>query len=376
MVNELCELAASGVNATQIGIVGVVLIVLGILCFVLNKKRVLRARWLLPVLLFLFTIGAPVQHTAFAQDANNDCVSEQDDGQNPGTPEAIGGLVDDNPDLVYDEDFGEFYATFAVLPNDNAPDGDGFDIATLQLLGDYPHPEYPHTFLILDPENPVPPETPNFPGNPDWGNVWGQWYLELTCDPDDTDHCGIDPDDTIVCYDPSAGTCWPTGNASVYFNNLAQPGVYSIQYTVNTESGIPLIPATITVNLPEPPPPSPITAASDTFFSGSCGEWPTGDFSVDLMDYVSTTGSGALLPGTIDLDPMTPEVDSSVTVYNANFPSNYITFVVDENGIVTMTAPMGGTPGTSDDYSFEFTIRDTDDFESNTGSITVSFDCA
>jgi hypothetical protein len=40
-----------------------------------------------------------------------------------------------------------------------------------------------------------------------------------------------------------------------------------------------------------------------------------------------------------------------------------------------MTAPEGGMPGYENQYPFDFTIRDTDDFESNTGTITVAFSC-
>ena len=90
---------------------------------------------------------------------------------------------------------------------------------------------------------------------------------------------------------------------------------------------------------------------------------------------MSTTGTGTLLSETIDLNPSTPGIDNSITVYNPDFPENYITFVVDENGIVTMTAPEGGMPGYENQYPFDFTIRDTDDFESNTGTITVAFSC-
>ncbi len=56
MVNELCELAASGVNAKQIGIFGALLIILGVIFFVLSKKRKLNVKWLMPVALLIFTM--------------------------------------------------------------------------------------------------------------------------------------------------------------------------------------------------------------------------------------------------------------------------------------------------------------------------------
>jgi hypothetical protein len=93
------------------------------------------------------------------------------------------------------------------------------------------------------------------------------------------------------------------------------------------------------------------------------------------MDYVSTTGTGTLLPGTIDLIPSTPEIDTTVTIYNPSFPANFATLTVDSNGIVTMTLPTGGSPGYDNDYTFRFTIRDSDDFLSNEGEIMLSFNC-
>jgi len=367
MVNELCELAASGVNAKQIGIFGALLIILGVIFFVLSKKRKLNVKWLMPVALLIFTIGTPFQQLVIAQSAG-ECSPRQSNSQtpSPGTPEALGGLIDDNPELAYDEDYGEYYATFSVLPNDNAPNGDSFDISTLQLLGEFPDPEYQYSFLILDPENPAPPATPNSPGNPDWANVWGYWYLELTCDPDDTDHCGTDPGDNIVCHDPSGGTCWPNGDVSVYLNSSAQPGVYTIQYTVNTQSGIPLIPATITVTVPETVGPSPITSYSVDGYSNGCDVWPN-DFSLDLMDgsFFSTTGPGTLLANTIDLDPGTPGQQTTITIYDEDTQEKYVTYTVDNAGILTMTTPQSEYEGYNT-YILNITIFDSNGFAPDT----------
>lgn len=357
MVNELCELAASGVNAKQIGIFGALLIILGVIFFVLSKKRKLNVKWLMPVALLIFTIGTPFQQLVIAQSAE-ECFPNQTPITS--TPEALGGLINDNPDLI--EEFGEYSAAFSVLSNDNAPDGDPFNVATLELLGDYADPESPYNFLILDPDNPVPPATPNSPGNPDWANVWGTWSLELTCDPDDTDHCGTNFDDSLYCIDASAGTCWPTGVVNVYFNNLAEPGTYSIQYTVNTQSGIPLIPATITVTVPEVVEPSPITSYSVDGYSNACDVWPN-DFSLDLMDgsFFSTTGPGTLLANSIDLDPGTPGQQTTITIYAEDSAENYVTYTVDNAGILTMTTPQSEFEGFNT-YILDISIQDSNGF--------------
>lgn len=383
MVNELCELAASGVSSFQLILFGIVLLGVGSALFTLRKKG-LHVRWVLVALLFALSLTTPLQQEVFAQSAE-DCPPAQANSQDPPTEESvpISGLVDDYPELITDLDLNEdppllygYNSFFQVLTNDNAPTGDPFDVGTLQLLSDYKIIDEDgwETHLILDPNDQTMPDPNDYwIDNP---NIWGMWYLELTCDPNDTDHCDVDMDDTAYCTDPLGNSCWPSGDVVVYLYGRAAPGNYSIQYTVNTLSGKQFIPATITVTVPEPPVPNPITALGDTFNSSSCGEWPIADFAVDLMGYVSTTGDGTLLPSSIDLDPSTPEIDKVITVYSTSVPTNYITFTVDENGIVTMTNPQGGVPGNSGDYTFLYTISDSDDFTSTPALITVSFGCA
>ncbi len=326
------------------------------------------------------TLSMPaIPQTAYAQAAD-DCVPTQTNQTN-----SAGVLVNDSPVLEPQfvpgdpPVFDGFSSRFLVLTNDNAPQGDPFDVSTLQLVGDYPSPNADGRFLILDPDNQNPPTTPGGSGDPGWEYVWGDWTLELTCNVADVLNCtDLDPGPSVSpgCISLDRSGCWPTGYVEVYLSASAQPGTYTIPYTVQTEGGINLAPATITVAFSEIPEPSPITALDDSLSGGSlCDTWPSGDFSVDLMTYVSTTGTGTLLSATIDLNPSTPGIDNSITVYNPDFPENYITFVVDENGIVTMTAPEGGMPGYENQYPFDFTIRDTDDFESNTGTITVAFSC-
>jgi len=189
------------------------------------------------------------------------------------------------------------------------------------------------------------------------------WALEFTCDPDDAEHCGTDPDDSVYCYDPSGGTCWPTGEVSVWFySSIAQPGTYSIQYTVNTQSGIPLIPATITVTVPETVGPSPITSYSVDGYSNGCDVWPN-DFSLDLMDgsFFTTTGPGTLLANSIDLDPGTPGQQTTITIYAEDSAENYVTYTVDNAGILTMTTPQSEFEGFNT-YILDITIQDSNGF--------------
>lgn len=362
MVNELCELASSGLDEKQIATFGVVLIIIGAILFIASKNGWIRAKLLFPIFLLLFTITSPLQQVIFAQSAET-CPPTQSNNQ---TPIALGGLIDDNPELTYDSEYGEYYSSFTILPNDSAPNGDPFDVSTLQLLGSYPSPDYPHTFLILDPNNPTPPATPSFPGNPDWDNVWGSWQLVLTCDIEDTDHCGTDPGDNIVCTDPSDGTCWPTGEVMVYFSSQAEPGDYTIQYTVNTESGATLIPATITVTVPETIGPSPISSYNVDDYSNGCDVWPN-NFSLDLMDgsFFTTTGPGTLLANTIDLDPQTPGRQTTITIYAEASVENYVTYTVDDNGLLTMTTPQSEFEGYNT-YILNITIFDSNGFAPDT----------
>src|SRR5690606_8556401 len=132
----------------------------------------------------------------------------------------------------------------------------------------------------------------------------------------------------------------------------------SIQYTVRTMSGVQLSPATITVIKPLP---SPITAANtgESYMHGgqNCADNPFDtNWSVNLMDFVTTTGTGTLLASTIDLNPLLPGIQSSATELGT-------TFTVDSNGIVTMTAPTG--PGAHPDTGFSYTIQDSDGYTSN-----------
>ena len=396
MVNELCVLAASGISTGSAILIGITLLFIGAIGYILHKRNGLNTKWLMPVLVFMFSIVSPISQSVFAQSVGqcNPGGNGTQGGSNlissPIGPSALGGLVDDNPVLTanfdLDDDPPTFYgfsANFQILNNDNAPDGDPFDVSTLQLLGNYPDPNPGaiNSFLILDPNNPTPPNSPGAPGFPGWENVWGYWSLEMTCDINDLLNC-VDNDPSPVvepyCISVDWSGCWPNGSVNMSFNSNTQPGVYSIQYTVNTQSGAPLTPATITVTVPEPPEPpepSPILAGSDTLFQEDCDSWPVGLFSVDLMDYISTTGTGTLLPGTIDLIPSTPGIDTTVTIYNPFYPADFATLTVDYNGIVTMTLPTGGSPGYDNDYTFNFTIRDSDDFLSNEGEITLSFNC-
>lgn len=369
MTDELCELINAGLSIHQITIMAVAIISGSIALFWLSRKGHARYRYLL----FVFALGAALVTTSlpgtvFAQSAE-DCQQSQAGGSGGGVGQ-IGGLIDDNPPVAYDEDYGEYRATFAVLPNDDEPVGDGFDVSTLRLVGaNQLFNDVWSTHLILDPNDQTMPDPDS-----DWWNapnVWGAWYLETVCDPEDTDNCAPFGPDAYHCT-TGLGSCRPNGDVTVYFTAWAPQGSYSIQYAVNTQSGISLAPATITVNLILP---SPITANNLNQDHG-CGEWPVGDFSMDMMDgsFFSTTSSGTLLANSIDLDPSTPGRQDTVTIYENNNGGLYGTFHVDSSGILTVVAPHSVTMSSSY-FVLSFTIDDTDGFVSNTGTLTLEPDC-
>lgn len=379
MVNELCKLAPSGTSVSQMVIIGFAIFSASLMLFAVLKKYKISTKWMLMSLVFVFSLTLTTsRQTVFAQSAEDCTPSQVNNGSgDSGGSSALGNLNNDNPLLSYDSMNSVYSASFSVLPNDTAPNGDAFDVSTLRLLGDYQDPGDEYSFLILDPSNPIPPTTPNSPMNPDWANVWGRWILDLSCNPADVAHCDTDPGGNATCSDPSAGTCWPNGNVYVELWDNAQSGTYSIPYTVNTVSGKTFTPANITVNLNLVF--STINALSGTYAidsdANNCESWPTVDFSLDIMDYVLVNPGSTADLSAIDLDPSTPGVDSSVTIYNPDDAGDYITLSVDSVGIVTMTAPMGGTPGFSNNYDFDFTIKDTDQNISNTATITLQFSC-
>ncbi len=359
MVNELCQLAASGISTTYIAALSAMLLGSGIALFVFRKKLGLHARWLLPVLVLVFSLSTPLQQAVFAQAAGN-CTTTQDQQTSGSNNQVVlGGLIDDNPEVSYDEDEGAYGARFSVLPNDNAPNGDPFNVSTLELISNYSITNSAgwENHLILDPEGQTLPDPDSWWW--DAPNVWGYWYLDLTCDPEDTEHCAVYPGDYVACTDPLGGTCWPNGNVIVFFTSRAEPDDYAIDYTVRTQSGVLLTPATITVTLPEPPlGPSPIIGSNVSHNHG-CDLWPS-DFSLNLMDgsFFTTSGPGTLLANTIDLDPDTPGRQTSITIYaEYELGSGYITYTVDDTGILTMTTPQSALEG-SDTYILYITIQD------------------
>lgn len=153
MVNELCVLAASGISTGSAILIGITLLFIGAIGYILHKRNGLNTKWLMPVLVFMFSIVSPISQSVFAQSDGqcNPGGNGTQGGSNlissPIGPSALGGLVDDNPVLTanfdLDDDPPTFYgfsANFQILNNDNAPDGDPFDVSTLQLLGNYPDP--------------------------------------------------------------------------------------------------------------------------------------------------------------------------------------------------------------------------------------------
>lgn len=391
-MDEVCELAKTGMSGSNVTVIAAVILGVCILLYMLSRKGYVHYRYFMLALMLGATLSIPaIPQTTYAQAAN-DCVPVQNNNNQPGS---AGLLVDDNPMLEPQFAPGDppifdgFRSRFPVLSNDNAPQGDPFDVSTLQLVGNHPSPNADGYFLILDPDNENPPGSPGGYGDPGWEYVWGEWSLELTCNVADVLNCtDTDPGPGIspVCISLDRSGCWPTGYVEVYLSASAQPGTYTIPYTVQTEGGVNLAPATITVafsETPEPPEPSPITARTDILFTGPCYTWnfdpeTYGEgytFSLDLMDGVNifTTGGGALLPATIDLDPSTPGRQSTITTYAA-IPVYYTTFTVNNSGVVTMTTPRSSDPASDIEFLLQFTIEDEDGNQSNVGQFVYVSD--
>lgn len=341
MVDDVCVLANTGLHAKSIMVLALAILGMSVGLYVLHKKGYVHYK-LLPIgAVLLVSLLVPLQTRSVSAQAAPDCPPGQSDEQNsnPDSSAPLGGLVNDNPPVIEEPGLpGQFFATFPVLDNDNAPDGDPFDISTLKLIGGVNNIQLFGVwegagYEIYNPD--------------DENEQWGYWEINLDCD--------IWNDDTM-----DADECPPTNSVTVrLFSNVPTGVPITIQYSVRTVSGALLAPATITVVKPAP---SPITAndSGETYTIGhNCPAEPWDqNWSLDLMALISTTGSGTLLPGTIDLDEFTPGVQSSVTILNT-------TFTVDGNGIVTMTAPTDGDPFNYPSAGFSYQIQDTDGNYSN-----------
>jgi hypothetical protein len=389
MVNELCELASSGISTKSVILAGAALVLFGVIGYILHRKNKLNAKWLMPVIVLLFTVFSPISSKVLAQSAPG-CTPNQGGSQNPGgVVRTNGQLIDDNPSLAgvfdyfqpYPYPFIAYSAIYTIVNNDTAPGGDPFDFATLRLLdsGNSVMDEGREKFLILDPNDQTLPLNPDALWEYDYDaqydtntNVWGWWALELTCNESDIANCDSPGplDDDPICTNPGGGTCWPSGKIRVSLKNTAPSGVYSIPYTVDTVGGLPSNTATVTIEVPDTQPDPPLIYAQN-FNVAICFDWEP--FPIDIMSYITYNGSGTLLPETIDLIPDTPELDRSVTI---NDPSGEVfIFTVDNNGLLTVDN-IGNSFSWGFGWSgvFHYTIMDSNGIISNTGTV-LRADC-
>lgn len=346
-MQDLCELASSGSNQYFLFALTICVIMFGAIAFLHNRK-LLKTGHVFTILVAVF-IGFSSYHFVSAADAN--CNNNSTD-QNSGANDNNGLLVDDSQSLTGDS--GIYTSKINVLSNDNAPEGDPFDIDTLAFSG-LPSATSSlgfTTYFSLDPNDSTLPD----PDSP-WtmsvpANVWGWWEPELACDNVDGIYCGSTPTPgETVCLDNSTNACYLTGYVTASFVSNAPADQYSLQYTVTTQGGISLDPATVTVTLP-------VIISSDPFYDsyaggGNCGiydPWDSG-WSFDIMSHVSTNGPSPLLASTIDLDPSTPGQQTSVS-YGSGV--SLTIFTVDSNGIVTVNTPNDTHPY----FGFSYTIKD------------------
>ena len=387
MVNELCQLASSGVSIKSIIFIGIILILLGAVSYLMYKSGRLKTKWILPIMLLAFTVLTPLSQPLFAQSVSG-CNGQTTDTRVNNTSIGDGNLVNDGPSLTGFFDIYQSYpfpliaysALHTIVNNDTAPGGDPFNFSTLRLLGgNSVMDEGQEKFLILDPNDQT------LPLNPDdiWNdviyiqsdsntNLWGWWQLELTCNVSDLVNC-LPPgplDDHPICSNPGNGTCWPSGKVKVSLKNTIPAGTYTIPYTVDTVGGTPLNTATISIEVPGTPPEPPIIGARDIYI-GDCSGW--GFFPQDLMSLITYGGSGTLLPSTIDLLPDTPELDKSITVTEPG--GEVYTFTVDNDGILTLDNLNNPISGWGINGIFKFTIMDSGGMMSNVGLAYINVGC-
>ena len=284
-MQDLCELASSGSNQYFLFALTICVILFGAIAFLHNRK-LLKTGHVFTILVAVF-IGFSSYHFVSAADAN--CNNNSTD-QNSGANDNNGLLVDDSQSLTGDS--GIYTSNINVLSNDNAPEGDPFDIDTLAFSG-LPSATSSlgfTTYFSLDPNDSTLPD----PDSP-WtmsvpANVWGWWEPELACDNVDGIYCGSTPTPgETVCLDNSTNACYLTGYVTASFVSNAPADQYSLQYTVTTQGGISLDPATVTVTLP-------VIISSDPFYDsyaggGNCGiydPWDSG-WSFDIMSMLVLT---------------------------------------------------------------------------------------
>jgi hypothetical protein len=355
MLDQACQLAQSGSNQI-LALAAVVLIIAGSL-FVFLKYGWKKALFLPLIALFVFQAGLfntlSIANAACTTSSNNPS----------GGSGVTGYLVNDSSTLIPENGpggpTGDFSSTFNVLNNDNVPSGDTFVTSSLRLQGTVPKSGFQSgmAYWILDPNNQTPPD-PNAPPGPLPSNVWGYWELVLTCDTVNGTTCGLGPSFENFCLDTSSTDCYPTGSVTVFITtNAPAETTITIPYTVNSVSHGNLGTAIISVNTG-----AHITATDGIeYLTGTCGSepWDPG-WSFNIMTHVSTTGTSPLLISTIDLDPDTPGIQSSVTFGTG---LSQTTYSVDGSGVVTLIEPADHPY-----YGFSYTIQDANGSISNIGN--------
>jgi hypothetical protein len=169
MVNELCQLASSGVSIKSIIFIGIILILLGAVSYLMYKSGRLKTKWILPIMLLAFTILTPLSQPLFAQSASG-CNEQTTGNRVNNTSTGDGNLVNDDPSITGFFDIYQAYpfpliaysALHTIVDNDTAPGGDPFNFSTLRLLGgNSVIDQGQEKFLILDPNDQTPPLTPD-----------------------------------------------------------------------------------------------------------------------------------------------------------------------------------------------------------------------
>ncbi len=145
----------------------------------------------------------------------------------------------------------------------------------------------------------------------------------------------------------------PAQAASLYFKpNPSFFGAASFKFTATDDKGaLDATPATVTIPVNAVPIAKPDSAST-----------PLGTSVTVAVLSNDTDADGSLKPASIDLDPSTPAVDSSITVPGKG------TFTAQPDGTVTFTPE----PGFSGPATIPYTVQDDHGATSNSASITVT----
>lgn len=311
-----CTLTDTGINILSFIGFGAALFVMAVVAISNRRKAAVGIAVLAGIL-----ITVPVfPYQAYAQSANEQCVpgnggqqsqsnnnngngngNNEDDDNNNDDDDLSEGLHDDHGFVqLPDADFPIQWSYISILDNDIPPEGTYYDWETIDL-------------------------DLNTPGI--------QQFIDISAPyGGHTLYCGSAEVQNGILYVEMFDSCWDED-----FNSHAIPSdliIPPIQYTVETSGGDPAPePAEITIELYSGAMPSVVVANHDYFYQPVAYTY----VSFDLVSN-DTTSQGAIDPTTVDLDLITPGIQSSLEI---NYAGTDFVVTVDADGTITFTVKDG-----------------------------------